>query len=65
MATPTPDMDNLPRYDALMQPILQALAALGRSGTVEEIDNAVVSSLKLSQSQLDMTYPGSGAAICF
>ena len=63
MPAHTPDISSLPRYDALMQPILQALAALGRSGTVEEIDNAVVASLNLTQAQLDMTYPASGAAI--
>ncbi len=63
MSKPEADIASLPRYDALMQPTLRALAKLGRSGTVEEIDNAVVADLKLSQAQLDLVYPTSGAAI--
>lgn len=43
-STPTKDMmtNKFPTYDELMNPLLQALQALGGSGTIEEIYNKVV-----------------------
>ncbi len=33
---------SVPTFDALMNPLMQALKSLGGSGTIEEIDNKTV-----------------------
>jgi hypothetical protein len=53
----------LPKYDELFKPTLEALAKLGRSGSIEELDEAVTAAIGASQEQLDVTYPKSGAAV--
>ena len=53
----------LPKYDDLFKPTLEALSGLGGSGSIEELDEALISSLGISQDQLDITYPKSGAAV--
>ena len=57
------DLSSLPRYDALMKPTLAALDALGRSGTVDEINDVIIRQLNLTPEQVDLIYPKSGAAI--
>ena len=54
---------SLPRVDDLYQPTLQALAKLGGSASVEELEDAIASALGATQEQLDMTYPKSGAPV--
>lgn len=55
--------DPLPKYHEFMLPTLVALNELGGSGSVDEIQDKVVASTRLSPEQLDLTYPTSGAAI--
>ncbi len=59
MAKPDP----LPKYDDFMLPTLQALRELGGSASIEEIQDRVANNLQLTQEQLDVTYPASGALI--
>lgn len=47
------DKDKIPTYDALMNPLLQALKSLGGSGTIEEINEKVVGITQLSDAQLE------------
>ena len=44
----------VPRYDKLMNPVIQALKQLGGSGTIKEIDNAATEIAKLSDAQLEV-----------
>ena len=53
----------LPRHDDLFKPILEVLAKLGGSGSIEELDETLVAAINASQEQLDVTYPKSGAAV--
>ncbi|MCV0416576.1 MAG: restriction endonuclease [Brevundimonas sp.] len=53
----------LPKYDDLFRPTLEALSSLGGSGSIEELDEALISSLGITQEQLDVTYPKSGAPV--
>lgn len=53
----------LPKYDDLFKPTLEVLAKLGGSGTIEELDEAMVTGIGATQEQLDVTYPKSGAAV--
>lgn len=46
----------IPSYDAFMNPLLQALKALGGSGTIEEINTKVIELLGLSDEQLEVTH---------
>lgn len=41
-------MNKMPTYDALMNPLLKALRALGGSGSIDEIYEKVVETEKLS-----------------
>jgi len=54
---------SLPKYDELFGPTLAVLAQLGGSGSIEEIEGALVDRLGPSQEQMDATYPKSGAHI--
>ena len=42
----------IPKYDALMNPVIKALKTLGGSGTIEEITTKVIEMLGLSDSQV-------------
>lgn len=53
----------LPKYDDLFKPTLEALSALGGSGSIDEVDDALIAALNISQDQLDVTYPKSGAPV--
>lgn len=53
----------LPKYDDLFKVTLDVLAELGGSGAIDEIDDAITVKLGLTQEQLDVTYPTSGAAV--
>jgi restriction system protein len=47
---------NIPTYDALMSPLIQALRTLGGSGTVEEITNKVTEIAGLTDEQLEVAH---------
>ena len=47
---------NLPRYNKLMNPVLQALKNLGGSGTIEEINNKASEIAGLSDEQLEVLH---------
>lgn len=53
----------LPKHDDLMLPTLQALAALGGSGSNEEIAGALVDMLGLTDAQMGVLYPKTGLPI--
>lgn len=55
--------DPLPKYHEFMLPTLKALDALGGSGSVDEIQDRVISITQLNPVQLELTYATSGAAI--
>jgi restriction system protein len=46
----------VPTYDSLMNPLIQALKALGGSGTVEEINNKVAELARLTDEQLEVLH---------
>lgn len=56
-------MADLPKYHEFFKPTLEALIALGGSGSIEEIEEELITKLKLTDDQLDLTYPKSGASI--
>jgi restriction system protein len=56
-------IDPLPKYHEFMLPTLRALNELGGSGSVDEIQDRVVTTTALTPEQLELTYPTSGAAI--
>lgn len=47
---------NIPTFDRLMNPVIQALKELGGSGTIEEIDNKVAEIAHLSDEQLEVLH---------
>ena len=47
-----PKVATIPSYDALMNPLLQALKALGGSGTIDELNTKVIELVGLSDDQL-------------
>jgi len=47
---------NIPTYDMLMNPLIQALKGLGGSGTVEEITNKVAEIARLTDEQLEVLH---------
>lgn len=50
---------DIPAYTDLMNPVLNALIELGGSGSLREIDSQVISSLNLSESQINVLHkPG-------
>lgn len=53
----------LPPHEELMLPTLKALDALGGSASIEEINDKLAATFPLSQEQLDVVYPKSGAPI--
>jgi len=53
----------LPKYHEFMLPTLRALDKLGGSGSVDEIEDAIIAETGLTDAQLQLTYPASGAAI--
>ena len=50
--------EKLPMFDALMNPLVQALKSLGGSGTIEEIYNRVAEITNLSDEQLGILHKG-------
>lgn len=55
--------EGLPRYDDLLWPTLQAVEALGGSGTISEIDDRVFADLALTEDALAVVYDKSGVPI--
>jgi restriction system protein len=47
---------DIPTFDALMNPMMQALKELGGSGTIEEIDNKVIEIADLSDEQTEVLH---------
>jgi restriction system protein len=58
-----PNTLSLPKYDDLFKPTLEVLTKLGGSGSIEEVNEAMIAAIGASQEQLDVTYPKSGAAV--
>lgn len=54
---------DIPKYDDLFRPTLEALVRLGGSGAIEEIEDELITALDITQAQLDVTYPKSGAVV--
>jgi len=50
----------IPTFDTLMNPLIQALKSLGGSGTIEEIFNKVVEIAGISDDQLEVLHKGKG-----
>ncbi len=57
------DKIKLPKYDDLFSPTLQVLTKLGGSGSIEEIDEMLITVIGATQAQLDVTYAKSGAPV--
>lgn len=57
------ETSRLPKYDELFKPTLEVLNTLGGSGSIEELDDAMIAAIGATQEQLDVTYPKSGAAV--
>ena len=53
----------LPIVSELYWPMLKALWALGGSGTIEELNDWVTSSLKITDEELTVAYQKSGALV--
>jgi restriction system protein len=53
----------LPKYHDFMLPTLQAIRDLGGSASIEEIQDRLTETMRLSQEQLDQAYAKSGALI--
>lgn len=49
-------MTQIPTFDQMMNPLLQALKKLGGSGTIEELDDKVAEILNLSDQQLEVLH---------
>jgi restriction system protein len=47
---------DIPTFDAFMNPVIQALKALGGSGTIEEINNKVLEITELSDEQTEVLH---------
>jgi restriction system protein len=47
---------SVPTFDALMNPLIQALKSLGGSGTIEEINNKTVDIASISDEQLEVLH---------
>jgi restriction system protein len=45
--------DKVPQYQSFFNPILKALKTLGGSGTIKEINDKVIGSLKLTNDALE------------
>ncbi|MEA3039637.1 MAG: restriction system protein [Sphingomonadales bacterium] len=54
---------SLPKYDDFMLPTLQAIRELGGSASIEEIQDKLTETMGLTQPQLDLAYPKSGALV--
>jgi restriction system protein len=54
-------MTEVPKYDEFMLPTLEALEYFGGSASIEEIQDRLAEVIGLTQTQLDATYPASGA----
>lgn len=51
----------VPKYQEYMQPTWQALIELGGSGTIEEIEDAVIKKMGLSNEAIDMPHGTNGS----
>src|SRR5258707_1237759 len=49
-------MSKIPRYDQLMNPVIHALGKLGGSGSIDEIYEKIVGTLKLSEEVLTILH---------
>ena len=53
----------LPKYDELMVPVLNALRDLGGSGSIDEINDAVLARLNMPSDVVEVVYEKSGAPV--
>jgi restriction system protein len=53
----------IPKWDDFLKPTLKGLIALGGSASVEELEDALITALGVTQPQLDLRYPKSGGAV--
>lgn len=53
----------LPKYDDFMLPTLRAIGELGGSASIEEIQDKLTETMRLTQDQMDLAYPKSGALV--
>lgn len=56
-------VSTIPKYDDLFRPTLEALTALGGSASNDELEDALISALNITQEQLEFSYPKSGAPV--
>lgn len=56
-------MTALPKYHELMFPTLRAIATLGGSASIDEIQDRLIADLSFTDDQLSVTYPKSGAVV--
>lgn len=55
--------DPLPKHHEFMLPTLKALDDLGGSGSIDEIEDRIITFTQLTPEQLDISYPSSGAPV--
>jgi restriction system protein len=55
--------DPLPKHHEFMLPTLKALDDLGGSGSIDEIEDRIITFTHLTPEQLDISYPSSGAPV--
>jgi len=55
----------VPQFEELFNPILKALRELGGSASVSELDNKVISSLKLSDKDINEKHRGNQTKLCY
>ena len=51
----------IPTYDSMMNPLLQALHELGGSGTVDEIDNRAIEIMNLEDDVTEIPHGKTGS----
>jgi len=56
-------MTELPKYDELLFPTLRAIAMLGGSASIDEIQDRLTADLGFAEDQLARVYPRSGAPV--
>lgn len=54
---------DIPKYDDFLKPVLEVLTTLGGSGSIQEVDDALIAKLGIPQAVMDAAYEKSGAPI--
>jgi restriction system protein len=58
--SPMTNMNAIPQYHAFFNPVLRALKALGGSGSIKEIDDHVIDSMKFSNDAIEIMHDPEG-----